>query len=325
MYAKIQISGDILVKTGMHIGGSGAFAAIGAVDSPVVKDVKTNLPMIPGSSLKGKMRSLLAKEFNEQITEPKGDHERISRLFGSSEKNKIKRSRILFSDMVLANEQELREAGLQSMTEVKFENSISRLTAVANPRQIERAVRGSVFGLDLIYEMENEQEFIEDMQTLAEGMKLLQYDYLGGSGSRGYGKIQFNNVHAEGGTVIKSSLTIDETECNLKIEDILDAVKLFYEQYYQVFQSKFPRCDRGKPNTVFLGGGSGFVSKTVVYPMFGEREGIEITKDIFDRTGVPQDHKHYKDTRMRVSPHILKCTRYQGKEYMMGQCEIDIS
>ena len=133
MYAKIQISGDILVKTGMHIGGSGAFAAIGAVDSPVVKDVKTNLPMIPGSSLKGKMRSLLAKEFNEQITEPKGDHERISRLFGSSEKNKIKRSRLLFSDMVLANEQELREAGLQSMTEVKFENSISRLTAVANP------------------------------------------------------------------------------------------------------------------------------------------------------------------------------------------------
>lgn len=119
------------------------------------------------------------------------------------------------------------------------------------------------------------------------------------------------------GTVIKSSLTIDETECNLKIEDILDAVKLFYEQYYQVFQSKFPRCDRGKPNTVFFGGGSGFVSKTVVYPMFGEREGIEITKDIFDRTGVPQDHKHYKDTRMRVSPHILKCTRYQGKEYMM--------
>ena len=127
------------------------------------------------------------------------------------------------------------------------------------------------------------------------------------------------------GTVIKSSLTIDETECNLKIEDILDAVKLFYEQYYQVFQSKFPRCDRGKPNTVFLGGGSGFVSKTVVYPMFGEKEGIEITKDIFDRTGVPQKHEHYKDTRMRVSPHILKCTRYQGKEYMMGQCEIDIS
>ena len=221
MYAKIQISGDILVKTGMYIGGSGAFAAIGAVDSPVVKDVKTNLPMIPGSSLKGKMRSLLAKEFNEQITEPKGDHERISRLFGSSEKNKIKRSRLLFSDMVLANEQELREAGLQSMTEVKFENSISRLTAVANPRQIERAVRGSVFGLDLIYEMENEQEFIEDMQTLAEGMKLLQYDYLGGSGSRGYGKIQFNNVHAEGVIGNVDNILIDK--CNEILKEVVNA------------------------------------------------------------------------------------------------------
>ena len=81
--------------------------------------------------------------------------------------------------MVLKNEEELRDAGLQSMTEVKFENSISRATAVANPRQIERVVRGSVFKLDLIYELEEEQEFLEDMETLAEAMKLLQYDYLG--------------------------------------------------------------------------------------------------------------------------------------------------
>ena len=97
MYGKIRISGDILVKTGMHIGGSGAFAAIGAVDSPIIKDARTNLPMIPGSSLKGKMRSLLAKELNEKISEPNDDDERITRLFGSSKKNNIKRSRILFS------------------------------------------------------------------------------------------------------------------------------------------------------------------------------------------------------------------------------------
>lgn len=196
MYAKIKISGDILVKTGMHIGGSSAFAAIGAVDSPVIKDVRTNLPMIPGSSLKGKMRSLLAKEFNEAVVEPNHDDPRIIRLFGSA-KGKVKRSRLLFSDMVLANEGELRNAGLQSMTEVKFENSISRLTAVANPRQIERAVRGSIFELDLIYEVEEADELLEDMEMLAEGMKLLQYDYLGGSGSRGYGKVAFQNLEAE--------------------------------------------------------------------------------------------------------------------------------
>ena len=98
---------------------------------------------------------------------------------------------------VLKNEEELRDAGLQSMTEVKFENSISRATAVANPRQIERVVRGSVFKLDLIYELEEEQEFLEDMETLAEAMKLLQYDYLGGNGSRGYGKIQFQDIYTD--------------------------------------------------------------------------------------------------------------------------------
>ena len=196
MYAKIRISGEILIKTGMHIGGSSAFAAIGAVDSPVIRDVRTNLPMIPGSSLKGKMRSLLAKEFNSAVVEPDSDHERIIRLFGAA-KNRLKRSRVLFSDMVLANERELREAGLQSMTEVKFENSISRATAVANPRQIERAVRGSVFELELIYEVEVESEVLEDMETLAEGMRLLQYDYLGGNGSRGYGKIEFQNLFAQ--------------------------------------------------------------------------------------------------------------------------------
>lgn len=126
------------------------------------------------------------------------------------------------------------------------------------------------------------------------------------------------------GTAIKSTLTIDETLCNITVEDISEAVRLFYEQYYRVFQKKFPRNDRGKPDTVFLGGGSGFVSKTIIYSLFDERESIEIVKNIFDRTNVPKNHKHYKDTRMGVSPHILKCTRYQGKEYMMGQCELNI-
>lgn len=197
MYAKIQITGDLEVKTGMHIGGNSAFAAIGAVDSSVIKDVKTNLPMIPGSSLKGKMRSLLAKEFNERVVSPDDDDIRLTRLFGSAKKGSVKPSRIQISDMIMVNDQELREKGLQSMTEVKFENSINRATAVANPRQIERVVRGSIFELDIIYEVENIEELLEDMETIGEGMKLLQYDYLGGSGSRGYGKVGFSRLYAD--------------------------------------------------------------------------------------------------------------------------------
>lgn len=198
MYAKIQITGIIEVKTGMHIGGSSSFAAIGAVDSPVIKDARTALPMIPGSSLKGKMRTLLAKEYNtEMAKKPDEDASCLTRLFGSSKMNKARRSRVLVSDLFLANEKELREQGLQSLTEVKFENTINRATAVANPRQIERVVRDSHFNLDIIYEVEEEKEIEEDITILAEGLRLLQYDYLGGNGSRGYGKIAFRDVRAD--------------------------------------------------------------------------------------------------------------------------------
>jgi CRISPR-associated protein Csm3 len=201
MYAKIQIKGDIEVITGVHIGGSSAFAAIGAVDSPIVKDMRTALPMIPGSSLKGKMRTLLAKEYNDDIAKkPDDDNECLLRLFGCAkkdEKGSVKRSRLIISDMFMKNEDELRKQGLQSLTEVKFENTINRLTAVATPRQIERIIRGSRFGLDMIYEVVEENEILEDIEIVAEGLKLIQYDYIGGSGSRGYGKVAFKNINAD--------------------------------------------------------------------------------------------------------------------------------
>lgn len=214
MLTKIQITGNILVETGMHIGGSSTYAAIGTVDSPIIKDSRTNLPIIPGSSLKGKMRSLLAKEMNPTVVTPDNDCPELARLFGTAKKGNVTPSRLLFSDMSLANEEDLRKAGLQSLTEVKFENSISRTTAVANPRQIERVVRGSVFNMDIIYNVdsEHEDEILPDMRTLAEGLKLLQYDYLGGNGSRGYGKVVFQDVKAK---VVTGSL--DEqivNQCN---------------------------------------------------------------------------------------------------------------
>ncbi len=218
MYGKIQISGKIEVKTGMHIGGSSAFAAIGAVDSPVIRDASTNLPMIPGSSLKGKMRSLLAREFNKELVkEYDNDNDRITRLFGSAKKGAVKVSRILISDMALANEEELRRQGLQSVTEVKFENSINRATCRATPRQIERVVKGSVFDLDIMYEVVDEKQITEDFEMIAEGMKLLQYDYIGGSGSRGYGKVKFSDLRAD--VVIGNLSNEVEDKCTKILND----------------------------------------------------------------------------------------------------------
>lgn len=197
MYVKIQITGTIELITGMHIGGNSGFSAIGAVDSPIIKDVRTNNPMIPGSSLKGKMRSLLAKKYNEAVVEPDNDDERIINLFGSARKDHIVPSRVLFSDMILENWEDLKKQGVSSRTEVKFENSIKRTTAVANPRQIERAIRGSKFPLDIIYEVKEIENIKKDMTLLKEGFELLQYDYIGGSGSRGYGKVKFYDLQAD--------------------------------------------------------------------------------------------------------------------------------
>lgn len=196
MFAKIEITGTLEVKTGLHIGGNGAFAAIGAVDSPVIRDVRTDEPIIPGSSLKGKMRSLLAKMYNTDVaaTIPDGDDEKLTSLFGSSKKGNVHVGRLLFTDMFLTNKDELRGINIYRATEVKFENSISRSTAVANPRQLERVIRGAKFGLDLIYEYKDDETMKQDFEILKNGFQLMQYDYLGGSGSRGYGKIAFSDI-----------------------------------------------------------------------------------------------------------------------------------
>lgn len=198
MYSKIEVCGFIKIETGLHIGGSDQFSAIGSVDKPVFRDALTNLPMIPGSSIKGKMRSLLAKAMNSTsiVQSPDDDSELLLRLFGSAKKGHVKRSRLIFSDCRLSNLKELRSFGVESPTEVKFENSINRITAVANPRQIERMIRGSRFDFNFIYDVENEMEVEEDFQVITEGIRMLQYDYLGGHGSRGYGRITFENLDA---------------------------------------------------------------------------------------------------------------------------------
>lgn len=216
MFSKIQITGTIEVVTGMHIGGSDAFAAIGAIDSPVIIDPLSRKPIIPGSSLKGKIRVLLAKVYNPTVVNHNDDSEKISRLFGSSANDdKPITSRLIFSDMILDNYDELHSKGLDSITEVKFENTISRTTSVANPRQIERVIRGSKFELNIIYDVleDYQDQALDDIKILVEGMKLLQYDYLGGGGTRGNGKIKFSNVTAD--TVIG--------ELPQELEDMINA------------------------------------------------------------------------------------------------------
>lgn len=200
-YTKIKIEGTIEVVTGLHIGGDDSFSAIGAIDSPVVRDPLTREPIIPGSSLKGKMRSLLARDKGTTpLAGVKGfenDCAEIKRLFGSSADNSnaagtgIQMSRLQFSDCFLANGGELSQ-----ITENKFENTIDRLTSRANPRQMERVVRGAKFHFEIIYNVEDPDQIQEDFENIALGLTLIENDYLGGGGTRGNGRIRFENVSA---------------------------------------------------------------------------------------------------------------------------------
>lgn len=198
MSGKFEITGTIEVLTGMHIGGSKEFSAIGAVDSPVMRDVKTNDPFIPGSSIKGKLRFLLQEKYGKKITKTHNDDvELVCKLFGSGstkENDNPQMSRLYFSDAFLTNKDYFKSIGINEVTEVKFENSIDRYTAVANPRQIERVIRGSEFGLNIIYNGEKDEDVEEDLKHLKESFELLKYSALGGSGSRGYGRVKIKNL-----------------------------------------------------------------------------------------------------------------------------------
>lgn len=197
-YNKISIEGTIEIITGLHIGGSKEFSAIGAVDTPVIYDPLSKLPMIPGSSIKGKLRTLLARRYNKNpFADHKDDSDIISRIFGSSNKQKgFRGSRILVSDSILTSDEEkrLKNLGVDDITEVKFENTIKRTDGVANPRQIERVIRGAQFPLHIIYDVFDEEEALEDLKLIKEGFELLENDYIGGHGSRGYGRVKFTDI-----------------------------------------------------------------------------------------------------------------------------------
>lgn len=196
---KIVIKAELTLLTGMHIGKSNDFASIGAVDSVVITDPITKQPIIPGSTLKGKLRTMLAKLETEgsSLNKHNEDSDVIKRLFGASSPE-IVESRLQFYDIFLNNAEELKNKEMDlAYTEIKFENTINRTTAVANPRQLERVPAGAKFNFKLVYNCEDELDLEEDIENFARAIKMIQLDYIGGSGTRGYGKVAFSNFTIE--------------------------------------------------------------------------------------------------------------------------------
>ncbi len=245
IHKKIFIKGTIECKTGLHIGGSDQSLSIGGVENVIVRDPITNTPYVPGSSIKGKMRALLEKSYGlspnssedkSSIYVPTEDEKNknglnIGKLFGvPAESNLISPARLYVRDAFLSEESKQQLEALETdlpYSEVKTEVTINRVTSEANPRQMERVPAGTKFDFEFVVNIykindteDNEKEILDE---IFKGMMLLQDDYLGGSGSRGYGKIRFHikNLTEKTEKTYKNLGKEQEYERNYKIPEEL--------------------------------------------------------------------------------------------------------
>ena len=211
-----KLEGTITLKSGLHIGSGNMEMHIGGTDSPVIKHPHTMEPYIPGSSLKGKVRSLLEMESGLMVytggnvvssktlqdvsdnQELKNKCAAILKIFGSSGADKEDETpfgptRVSFADCYLDKEWKRHaQENRWLLTEEKSENVINRIKGTAeNPRFIERVPEGTKFKFLVTFKMlqDDDNNFFDDF--LLKGLKLLSMDALGGSGSRGYGRIDF--------------------------------------------------------------------------------------------------------------------------------------
>lgn len=202
----VRVSGDLICISGVRIGAARESLEIGGIDNPVIRHPITKFPYIPGSSLKGKMRSLLESvDGKGEDGNPCGcarSNCRVCKFFGPYKKSKheLGPSRFLFRDATLketyrnALAEAYQEYGL-FFVETKSENTIDRRTSVASPRSMERVPAGTQFDFQLdirIYEGDFE---IDIRGTVEQMIHLLSLDSIGSGGTRGSGQIRIEKVH----------------------------------------------------------------------------------------------------------------------------------
>jgi CRISPR-associated protein Csm3 len=220
----LTLRGTLRCLTGLRIGGAAETIEIGGLDNPIIKHPLTGMPYVPGSSLKGKMRALLELRLDKIDPRPEMDGRRnrdygevhrpggygcegddcpICRIFGSSAgEGKLGPGRLIVRDAYLTDawDEKVRERLMAGdpVTEIKYENTINRITAMANPRQMERVPAGVEFAFEVGYRVFDTGDAGETDRALyahvVEALQLVQADTLGSSGSRGYGRVAFENV-----------------------------------------------------------------------------------------------------------------------------------
>jgi CRISPR-associated protein Csm3 len=218
---KLILEGEIHCQTGLHIGAGKGSLEIGGADNPVVKDA-FGIPYIPGSSLRGRLRALLEQTMGLAVpgelvylSKRKGQEVRIHQsdraddeicvLFGRNP-GRVDRvtgdplegatatpARLTVFDAPLVVDSitpQMRENLDDELTEVKSENAVDRITSQANPRTLERVPAGARFKFRMVLDILCEEDK-PLVARVAEGLRLLEDDALGGGGSRGNGRVAF--------------------------------------------------------------------------------------------------------------------------------------
>lgn len=211
LQGRIFLNFEIHTRTGLHIGGSPGTLAIGNVDNPVIRDPLSGEPYIPGSSLRGKMRSQQEKQMGKPQNNEIGRQVKIHtckrpedyatcqlcRTFGiPGEYPHSETSRLIVRDAFLTPDSRAELSRVRTdlpFTEVKWEAAIDRVTSAATPRQQERVPAGAVFSGALTFSLYTDQD-IRLFQHVLDALQLVEEDYLGGQGARGSGQVVFRKL-----------------------------------------------------------------------------------------------------------------------------------
>lgn len=189
---KIIYTGKIVLKTGLHIGGTNAALNIGGPDKFVVRNPINNIPYIPGSSLKGKLRSLIEIKngCSKVSTDPNSESGKLFGVAGGNDNTRPSRLIVRDAELDTKSKPGMFENTDLPFTESKTEVNIDRVTSKANPRTFERVPAGAEFKLSMVLNIFEGEDETELEGILFKAIEMLHDDYLGGQGSRGYGHVE---------------------------------------------------------------------------------------------------------------------------------------
>jgi CRISPR-associated protein Csm3 len=233
------IRGTITAVSGLAIGGSNSAMSIGGVDKGVIRNPATDQPYIPGSTLKGKMRSLIELRDGTVgnvsmgvVKHGPSTEEGVLavKIFGNaSGKDEYQRpSRVIVRDAAL-NKEQVKSGFFKNMdlpyTEIKTEVVIDRITSKAMPRQMERVPAGAEFDFEVILNVFQDEEKHETsfVTNIFNALQLVQNDYIGGSGSRGSGQVAFGIT-----SVFSYPMAFYGLDTKDEVIDLMDTYKAFF-------------------------------------------------------------------------------------------------